>query len=220
MFGILGILLGGDGAYTPRYQGSPLEYKSGVTTNYAGQAFRTQTQAGNKVAKSRGGLQRGVAGWNTEAARGLGVGSKSRRIDPHTTGTWSPQNDIESLTNTIKAGYGGEGVERYTRQTYPLGYMSKEFYDKYMRWAGTGVVNEQGWRSTLSQSPGSRSTSKPSQMFKSEVFQTLEVRRASPLTPYTQLVKHANTSRLNPNLAFLYKDKKEVGAVRRTVKRV
>jgi hypothetical protein len=124
--------------------------------------------------------------------------------------------------DAILAGAKGQSWSetQYTRKTYPLGRPSQEFYDKYSKWGEQGPQGNTGWVGTLTKAPPSQSTSAQTQMFKQEVFQTRETRNASGKQPFQVLHKHSQASRLNPNLAYMYKPKNtQLGAVRRTVTR-
>jgi hypothetical protein len=124
--------------------------------------------------------------------------------------------------DAILAGGSGmsQGTPQYTRKTYPLGRPSQEFYDKYSKWGTQGPQGNTGWVGTLTKAPPSQSTSAQTQMFKQEVFQTRETRNASGKQPFQVLHQHSQASRLNPNLAYMYKPKNtQLGAVRRTVTR-
>jgi hypothetical protein len=113
-----------------------------------------------------------------------------------------------------------QGTPQYTRKTYPLGKPSQEFYDKYSKWGEQGPQGNTGWVGTLTKAPPSQSTSAQTQTFKQEVFQTRETRNASGIQPFKVLHQHTQSSRLNPNLAYMYKAKNtQLGAVRRTVTR-
>jgi hypothetical protein len=124
--------------------------------------------------------------------------------------------------DAMLAGGGGTSwdTQQYTRKTYPLGRPSQEFYDKYSKWGEQGPQGNTGWVGTLTKAPPSQSTSAQTQTFKQEVFQTRETRNASGIQPFKVLHQHTQSSRLNPNLAYMYKAKNtQLGAVRRTVTR-
>jgi hypothetical protein len=121
----------------------------------------------------------------------------------------------------LAGGSGGYGAPQYTRKTYPLGKPSQALWDKYSKFGGELPQGNTGWQATLTKAPPSQSTSAQTQMFKQEVFQTRETRVAGAgIQPYKVLHQHTQSSRLNPNLAYMYKAKNtQLGAVRRTVVR-
>ena len=172
-------------------QRMPWEYRSGKTFNYADAEFRyNRTQAIRQQDHRGPGGTTSDSGWNSDAKR------QGRAAQ-----NWS-------------------GKPLHTRATYGLGGPSQAMWEKYSKWGAEGPVGNMGWKATLTKAPPSQSTSAPTQKFNEEVFQTRETRNKSFIQPFQFLNQHPQESRLNPNLAHMYKEKNtQLGAVRRTVTR-
>lgn len=120
-------------------------------------------------------------------------------------------------SDAARLGSRSAAAEQYTTETYPLGAPSVPFLQKFGKWGAQGPRSASGWKYNLTQAPKPQSTFAPSQMFKQEVYQTRETRKSTQR--FRVLHRHPNQSKLNPNLAHMFKETGEVGAVRRSTRR-
>ena len=193
--GILGMFLGATGGPDPTV------HVRGQTSNYATPSYQRNRDQALHLQDARGpGGTTSNRGWNSAAYRtGLAY-----------------QDSLGGIGSSMMI----PTTSPYTRKTYPLGKPSDAFWKKFAKWGDQGPQGNTGWASILTKAPPSQSTSAPTQKFDQEVFQTRETRNASGIQPFQVLGQHTQTSRLNPNLAYMYKEKNtQLGAVRKTVTR-
>ena len=210
----------------PTLNGSPLKYMSAKDSL---KDYRPNGSFGTAAENEYARIQRAKGGQNVPSARsnsahmiamgqGFQIPAIRSRIQnnellSHADLGWSAQAAMRGVQFNIY-----QGPKPHTQETYPLGRLSQSFMDRFGHLAGKGIQSELGWRGTLAQAGPSKSTEKPTSMFKREVYQTLETRLQT--IQYANLPGHSRESRLNPRLSTMYQEKKEVGAVRKSFRRV
>jgi hypothetical protein len=225
---LMAMLMGGGNA-------GPPTHKRGQTYNYSTQADRDEREVYARGQRAKGGdsaAHGGTAGWNRDAYNSLNGGNqgwqmssfmndmRNFNVSPGYSSGWTPQGAITGLQFNMAVSRAKMATQKHNLRTYPLGVHSEAFYNKFARWGESGPQGNRGWEGTLKAASGAKSTFGSTSMFKDEVFQTRETRSKSDLHPWNILPRHGTSSKLNPNLAHMYKVRNvQLGAVRRTVKR-
>ncbi len=210
--GIKGFIAGGGpmSLFSMASGPDPSVFKSGQTTNYAGERERSALSSYLSEQRAKGGSGSG-GGWNSRAmpartrigaARGGGIALRG-------TGSLMSGSRVIGPSRPTK---------QHTLETYPLGAPSAAWWKKFGRWGPQGPIGNVGWATTLKQAPSPQSTTAPSQRFKKEVIQTRETRKKNWAQPFITLTRNANVPRMNPQLAHMYVTKNlELGSVRRSL---